>query len=946
MNTRAFLLVTLLDVTLLYGCSQAVKAENEGLNTLRIGDLSKKPIVYESVSEIDPTNSTALENYRAYLADDENVLYHGEALRRLAALELEESETVHGQVTEQKTDAGEQALKYSIQHYKDYLQLYPDKKDNDAVLYQMAKAYAIFGDTEKALLTLDEIIMRYPETEYFDEVQFRRGEILFVFGDYSSAELAYASIVRKAASTQYLDNAQYKLAWSQFKQAKYISSLENCIALLDKKQAQGHLVESSISTSTLKSDKDFINDVLRVASLALSYTEGTKTIQRILAGGPGRKYEPLLYRRLGEHYIKTDRIVDAANVYLDYARLHPDTLMAAEFHALAIESYASGDFTELLLATKANYVQEFGVGSVFWSKHDTVSKQAVTVALKANILDLAKYYHAIALKTKKSGDFINASTWYEKYIRSFPQDTDTPLMNFLLAETEYDAGSYNKALNEYVNTAYNYSTHTKSAESGYAAVLTYKLLIEKANKEANLQVKAELEADALTNAIRFSNQFKDSKYAPAVIANTAEILYQNKDYQGAMEFSRNNAQLQTLDDKSYFRATWLVYAHSLFELKEYATAEHAYDTVLPLIRNTDPLYKAVSEKLAASIYMQGQQQRENRQYELACYHFLRVGQRVPTTTIFATAQYDAAAMQIQLENWSGAISILEAFRKQFPKNSKYMRGVSEKLALAYTQTGQSGKAADEIYHLSVTSADIAERRKLTWQAAEAYQKAGLFSKSNEIYIAYISKYPEPFAQNIEAHQRVIDYYRENKIYASLSKWQKITVDAEKRGKGNRTDRTRFIAASAAIELADLLVAEYKKTKLTVPLKKSLKLKKKYMEKALKSYSDLMNYEIAEITTESTYHVADIYAHFARALLSSQRPKNLNEEELEEYDILLEEQAYPFEEKSIQIHSANAKRTSTGLYDDWVKKSIEALSILEPIRYAKSERIETYVANSI
>ena len=74
-------------------------------------------------------------------------------------------------------------------------------------------------------------------------------------------------------------------------------------------------------------------------------------------------------------------------------------------------------------------------------------------------------------------------------------------------------------------------------------------------------------------------------------------------------------------------------------------------------------------------------------------------------------------------------------------------------------------------------------------------------------------------------------------------------------------------------------------------------------------------------------------------MKSQRPGSLNEEELEQYDILLEEQAYPFEEKAIEIHSANAKRTSDGVYDEWVKKSIAALSVLQPIRYAKNERID-------
>jgi hypothetical protein len=36
-------------------------------------------------------------------------------------------------------------------------------------------------------------------------------------------------------------------------------------------------------------------------------------------------------------------------------------------------------------------------------------------------------------------------------------------------------------------------------------------------------------------------------------------------------------------------------------------------------------------------------------------------------------------------------------------------------------------------------------------------------------------------------------------------------------------------------------------------------------------------------------------------MASERPKSLKGEELEQYDLLLEEQATPFEEQSIKLH---------------------------------------------
>src|SRR5690606_10813631 len=94
--------------------------------------------------------------------------------------------------------------------------------------------------------------------------------------------------------------------------------------------------------------------------------------------------------------------------------------------------------------------------------------------------------------------------------------------------------------------------------------------------------------------------------------------------------------------------------------------------------------------------------------------------------------------------------------------------------------------------------------------------------------------------------------------------------------------------------------------------------------------------VAEFTTQASYRIGDIYAQLSRDLMKSERPKNLDADALEQYDLLLEEQAFPFEEKAIQIHQANAQRANKGIYDQWVKRSFEELAKLLPARYKKVE----------
>ena len=112
-----------------------------------------------------------------------------------------------------------------------------------------------------------------------------------------------------------------------------------------------------------------------------------------------------------------------------------------------------------------------------------------------------------------------------------------------------------------------------------------------------------------------------------------------------------------------------------------------------------------------------------------------------------------------------------------------------------------------------------------------------------------------------------------------------------------------------------------------------------VDENLPAYEKTSAYGVEEFSTQSTYRIGEIYAQLSRDLLDSDRPKGLNELEREQYDILLEEQAFPFEDQAIDVFQTNAKRTNDGIWDEWVQKSFNALANLQPGRYAKNEKHE-------
>ena len=115
-----------------------------------------------------------------------------------------------------------------------------------------------------------------------------------------------------------------------------------------------------------------------------------------------------------------------------------------------------------------------------------------------------------------------------------------------------------------------------------------------------------------------------------------------------------------------------------------------------------------------------------------------------------------------------------------------------------------------------------------------------------------------------------------------------------------------------------------------------------MQKSVKLFGNASKYKIYEATTEATYSIALIYKDFSKSLLDSDRPTKLSAEELDQYEILLEDQAFPFEDKSIEFFEINLSRIKDGFYNDWISKTHTELIKLFPVRYNRKPKQDTYI----
>jgi tetratricopeptide (TPR) repeat protein len=383
-------------------------------------------------------------------------------------------------------------------------------------------------------------------------------------------------------------------------------------------------------------------------------------------------------------------------------------------------------------------------------------------------------------------------------------------------------------------------------------------------------------------------------------------------------------------------------AHSLFDRNRFEESEAAYLRVQALLPPEDPERGAIVERIAASIYKQAEAKQTAGNTEGAINDYLRVVTLAPTSKVRVNAEFDAATLLVNSGQWQRAIPVLEQFRVAHP-TSTLNHQVTTKLAVAYQETGRGAAAAEEFERISTNPTESVDvRRSALWQAAESFQKAGNTTRAARAYASYVTQFPTPLDPAMDARQHLADMALAANDYNTRSKWLDDIIRADAQAGASRTDRSRYLAARATLIKIEPSVVAFQSVKLLQPIAKSLKAKIGAMDTVLVLYGHALDYQVAEVTTAATFGMAELYRQLAADLIASERPKKLDEEALEQYTLGLEERAFPYEEKAIQLHQANAKRASEGIYDESVKKSFEVLAKLMPARYAKGEIGEDYV----
>lgn len=917
----------------LLGCSSSDTATNRP----RLGDI--RAFDYSILQQDAPVTEQQL----AQLYQQILQLEPAAQTRQKIQYRLSQMQTAALDKAEYSPEEESEQLQQLIAQYQQLLSQYPTDPNNELIRYQLARSYDLLGLQQQCLEQLELFLQQYPQSDFAPEVWFRKADIHYSRSHYADALDAYLQVLDSKV-TELVQHARYMSGWSYFKLQQFEQADEQFLRVLDRNYS-GYLADAGLQQSLQQ-------EVLRTLSVSLSYQQQGDSLQALLRRVPYYQTErPLelvetLYRALAEFLAEKQLLSASLDTYRLFISDYPATLAAARLQLLLIEHYLADADADRAQAEQQRYISLFGYQTAFWQQASGAELTEVAPLL-LQYLDYFSRKQYLSAQQQTGASQAQAFSAVLPMWQQMLSILAEPLLQNAGLQQQYSSADLRYLLAEsYVGATLNEQALALYTELGYQA-LPGKASLFSAEDAA---YKALLLADKLSpayqdNGARLWQQQTDfvrvhSQHSAAQQVALQQLQQRYNSARYAEVLTHSNSVIDwphpAQTNATYVLEARFLHSQSELALNQYASAEASISALLNSSRKALGVMRVqqLTEQLASSIYQQAQQPQLADDDVLA--HLARLLQTLPDSAYHQAAAYQQISLMHQAQQFTAVIPLLKRFIAQYANSERYL-SAKALLLDSYEQAGQWGDAAAELLQLAGSSSDEQQQREALYLAAQYQHKAGDSDGALNSYRSYANRYPQPHLLAQEARQQLAGLYQQKQDKYRQNFWLDKITSFEQQFAGDGNDRSRQLAAEAALALARHESNLYSAVRLGHPLRSSLAKKRQHMTVAIKRLEQSMQYGIAGLYSEAQFRVAQLYQQMATALLQSDRPKGLDELALEEYELLLEEQAYPFEEQAIAIYQQNARLTHQQLWDDWIAQSFAQLAALLPAKFDKTEQ---------
>ncbi len=862
----------------------------------RIADLAPSPSAAPESTAGQPVTAEEVARwYRRALAEPLPGAARRAALKRLASLRLASAE-----------DALAGGAEFDVGTALEAIARARAADPGSAELaYLEAHALALAGDEARSLHVLDEVAALDTGTAAAREARFRLAEAAFSAGRWEDAARGFGAVADP--SSEFGLHATYMYGWARFKAGEPQLALDAFLDVLARLAELGALPPSM---------DELRRDVLRVVVFALSDLDGARTLAEAMAARGRPAWQVAIYEHLADTWLEQQRIVDAAQALETFVAENPLDAAAPRFALRRIEALRDGELAgdDELDALRADYVERFGAGSGFVA-HGAPPSPEQRDAVVRFCARLATAAHVRAQQADDPAAWGDAARWHERRIANSPRDPDLPEWMMLAGEAHEQAGDLAHATATYHALAARFPDHPRAADAAYALTDLYRRTGSR---------------ELLAAEQGFVDAYPNDPRAPAVAVALAKGLYDDGQRQRSADLI--DAALGRWNLGENERTARELAAAARLETGDYRRARAAYRVLLDAFG--DPAHAAdYRSRLLAATYRLGEEELAAGHEEEAMSAFAAMRDIDADAELTVAAEFRRVEIDEGRGDLAGALHLLDEIRARHPAAAAE-RDVDARLAELYERDGRPGAAAEEYARIAETERYSNEvRRRALFRSAELARTAGEDDVAAQRFETYLARWPEPLDFHAEALAQRIELARAGQ--GGVAAWlERELAWVEDLGE-NAPAVARERAARAAMELAEPQAERYYAQALGADLAHSLARKRDALTTAFEAYQRAVALGVAEVVTDAGYRAATLFEDFAAQLLATPRP-DLDAKALEEYELLLEEQAYPFEERAIELHASNARLIPTVGLDRGTRASLAALARLSPGRWSRKE----------
>ncbi len=813
----------------------------------------------------------------------------------------------------------------AIALYREILATDPDFGHMPAVLFQLGMILGDAGDPDSAG-HLETLVARYPESPFNQEAWLRLGDQYFERRDFVACQPCFVATARgDDPSLQTI--ALYKLGWARFELDQFASAADAFGELLDHYEIgeDGPAGADGLRTSTdLKDEAEqyLVHSLIRAGG-ATAFTEhfhrvGTRTHEaeiliamgHQLAGvslyGEAIACDRLWFERFGDR----DQALAVAQRLVQSHRRWNKPAEARRVHL---------DLAEHFLPDQRWSMARDG--SLIRTEADKFAREAYQNA--------AVYHHQQARKNDSPDSWRLALQHYDGFLDHWSDDDTAARMHHQAGEAAYRLGLHAVALDHFGVAATHQGAAADTAGFVREAAWQVVAVSDTWYRDSQSGDPAVAGADSLARQLlaasaAFQDRYPADDELPALMWRTGQVAYAHGWYRQAAG-SLSDLGRGYPGDPNALQA-FRMSGDAWYQLREYPAAADAYQQTLQLARQTradsvaaemEPIIPHChfrhADQIAAADSVQGP--------VAAAPVFEQMATRWPASENADLALYRAGLGFAAGNDPTAAVAVWEQLLNGYPE-SPYARDSALQIASAHEKAGQWQAASVALDRFSADFTSDPDAADALLKASDLRAAAGDSAGSRELRTVFLQRFPGET-------ETVMDI-REERAAHTLN-----TLAADQSPDTQPGLQAYLALAAEHPELASPMIlaqvdylkaeqahARYTDLNLTQPLPEAIKAKQKSLENLLAMYAACARHGVAEYTRAAAFQTGQAITHFGDALLASERPAELQGDDLLAYEEILEEQSWPFFDRGEAAWTDLLKQTNEGPEDpgQWLERT--------------------------